>query len=258
MRTVVVILINIILVAAAILTSLYSMDHYADGGCDGGLCGLGLLFHALPLALVWLLLIIAFNLSLRKKGAALVLIALALVINTLVYSQNHGYALQELDLEPQVLFFIAAVCLALFFREFDFNKTPERNSDPDGKKENKKTHPLLVSAILVWILSNLFFYFMYLFSSGRYQAENNMLSTLLGVCIWVVQFTLIYYTYKGRLWSLFILFAFVLYQCVMILVYNFKYETVFYDYVLVACDLYFLFVLALQYLRQKNTSPTEK
>jgi hypothetical protein len=253
MRKASVILFNLILIAAAVLTSLYSMDHYADGGCDGGLCGLGLLFHALPLALVWILEIIAFNLSLMKKRAAFVLLALALAINSLVYSQNNGYALQELDLEPEILYLLAAVCLALYFRDFNSEKNPEIQSTPGKKKEGWKLHPLFVSATLLWILSNLFSYFKYLFASGWNQVENNLLSTVLGLCIWALQITLVVYTFKGRLWALFLLFALVLYQTIMLLIYNFKYDVAFFDFILVACNFYLMLALVFQYLRIRTS-----
>jgi hypothetical protein len=252
MRSIAVVLLNLILVAAAILTSLYSMDHYADGGCDGGLCGLGLLFHALPLALVWVLEIIAFNLSLRKKSATFVLLALALVINTLVYSQNNGYALQELDLEPEILYFLAAVCLALYFRDFNSEKKAERHSEPEKNNAVKKSHPLMFSAALLWVLCSLFSYFRYVISAGWEQVQANVLSTILGLCIWTLQFTLVVYVFKGRLWALIILFALVLYQTITLLIYNFKYEVAFFDTVLVGCNLYLMLALFFQYKRIKT------
>lgn len=252
MRKAGVIFINLILIAAAILTSLYSMDHYADGGCDGGLCGLGLLFHALPLAIVWILEIIAFNLSLRKKSATFVLLALALAINTLVYSQNTGYALQELDLEPEILYFLAALCLALYFRDFNSEKKVEGHSEPEKNNALKKSHPLLLSAALLWVLCGLFSYFRYLISAGWEQMQANVLSTILGLGILTLQFTLLVYCFRGRLWALIVLFALVLYQTFMLLIYNFKYEIAFFDTILVACNLYLMLALALQYMRIKT------
>jgi hypothetical protein len=110
---------------AAIASTFYSMDHYSDGGCDGGTCAILLIAHALPLLIVWGLLYFAFLLAIAKRKGAFVFIGLGLILNTLVMLTDFGNT-DELYTEPIILYLIAFICLTLYFGGERLGIIPER------------------------------------------------------------------------------------------------------------------------------------
>lgn len=143
--------VNIVLIFLCLLTAKYSSDHYADGGCDGGLCGLAYLSHGLPLLTVWIIQIIAFNQSFQRRIIALVLTGIALVLNSLVYFQDYGYRHTELYLEPEIIYGLSAITLLIYF--FGASLGITRESDPSNKKT--AFEKVFSACLLLWLLYQL-------------------------------------------------------------------------------------------------------
>ena len=75
------ILFYVFLILLCFLSLWYSSSHYADGGCDGGVCALAFIFHGLPLLISWVFLISSANFCLSIKKIFFVLIVLSSVPN---------------------------------------------------------------------------------------------------------------------------------------------------------------------------------
>lgn len=117
----------LIMITSAVLSLGYSMNHYSDGGCDGGLCGLLLLFHAAPLALAWIFSLLAFALVKVSRMVSMALLALGGIVNAGLLVMDYGRHLEELDV-PVVILFAAQVYI--FFQwQSSSGKFEERNSN---------------------------------------------------------------------------------------------------------------------------------
>lgn len=114
-RSIVVIALNIVLVVLAFWTNSYGIDHFADGGCDGGTCSLLLFFYSVPLMLGWLFHIIAFNVSIAKKWGTFIFLILGLVLTTFLFTEGYGILLKELYLGPKLQYGVAALSILLYF-----------------------------------------------------------------------------------------------------------------------------------------------
>jgi len=257
MKTTLLILINLVILATAALTTLYSINHFSDGGCDGGLCGLAIIFHTLPLLFAWLLQMAAFNQSFHKNRSALIYQVLALVITTIVYNLNKSYTMSALDLEPEVLYLMAGISVAIYFRG-DFLVDSNTNKMPVPKEKTfPNAHPILDSAIVLWSFYHLFSFIKmigYLLSDEMSKPAQTLLTALVTITVYVV---LILFIYKNRIWALLLFFGLLLYQTAAVLFYNFRTMVETESIMLVIGNLYLLVALLLQF-RKSKTSGTDK
>jgi hypothetical protein len=74
---------------------IYTMGHHGDGGCDGGLCGILLFIHTVPLIVIWLLTMLMFNSWLLLKNSYWIWLALAGLLSPLMVGA--AYYQKELD-----------------------------------------------------------------------------------------------------------------------------------------------------------------
>lgn len=111
------------------------MNHFADGGCDGGTCTILFVVHTAPLLIVWFLFYVSFVQSLKKRKWTFPPLIIGLALNTLVIFEGFGNRQDELYNEPILLYFVAAICLILYFFGQPLKLIiPESNSD---KKQTK-------------------------------------------------------------------------------------------------------------------------
>lgn len=96
--------IAVIMIIAAVLSLYYSMQHYSDGGCDGGLCGLLLIFHAAPVLAAWIFTLLSFATLKTARIASMGLLAIAAIINAVVLFMDYGRHLEELKVPVFILF----------------------------------------------------------------------------------------------------------------------------------------------------------
>ena len=97
-----------VLLTVALLSLFISINHYADGGCDGGLCALAFVYHALPLLIAWVVLIIAYLLSTRYSIVAFILVLISFYITLQVANLDYGVQQTEMLLPIVVLFLVQA------------------------------------------------------------------------------------------------------------------------------------------------------
>jgi len=120
---------NISFIIATVLSLAYSFSHYGDGGCDGGLCGLGIIFQGLPLLMAWFFLIIALNFCLIKTKTFFLFFALSFFCNLLIFfifGNEHNRVL----LGPSTILLMVQCALLFYF----FILKGE-----DGKKDTTNT-----------------------------------------------------------------------------------------------------------------------
>jgi hypothetical protein len=241
MKTFITILINIALGIVAFLTINYSANHYEDGGCDGGLCGLTAIFHGLPLILVWILEIIAFNLSLKRKWETFIFLAISLVINTIVYNKHHGS--EKLSLEPEILYFFAIICLSIYVWT-DFMVMAGKDDKLFNEKiQIENIHPILYSAFIFWLLCHLL-------SCFKLSYIKTVSIELLFIILHTV---LLAFIYKKHLWAFYLFFALLIYRTSVILYFNTKHAVQFMSIALIISNLYLLLGIVFQYVRVKKT-----
>lgn len=105
---------NTVLVPLSLILTFQSMGHYSDGGCDGGLCGLYFIMHAIPLLITCLLTIIAVNKALGRKDSYFVFLILAIFANTIIILPDYGYQLRELKYPGYAVLGILIFSFALY------------------------------------------------------------------------------------------------------------------------------------------------
>lgn len=97
-------LINLFAIVLLILGLFYAMNHYSDGGCEGGLCGLYFIFHGIPYLLTSVFFLIAMNLCFARKKSFIILMVISVLINLFILFSDYGN-----DTKPQIpSFFILA------------------------------------------------------------------------------------------------------------------------------------------------------
>ena len=107
--------VNLILLLLCILSLLYSANHYADGGCDGGLCGIAVLIHGLPLLISWIFLIVSANFCISMKKIFFILLILSSIPNFWLLNEDYGYRLKELNNPSYVIMTIQFLLIVFFF-----------------------------------------------------------------------------------------------------------------------------------------------
>jgi predicted branched-subunit amino acid permease len=75
------------LIGAAVVA--HSVSLLED--CSGALCGMIVIFHTLPLAFSWLLMLIAFFVSFRKSVAFWLVMPISVVANLVIIKMVSGY-----------------------------------------------------------------------------------------------------------------------------------------------------------------------
>lgn len=199
----------------------------------------------MPLFFVWILEIIAFNLSLKRTWVALVLLAFALVINTVVYSRDYGYGSEELYLECEILYFFAAICLSTYILT-DFTVVVNKDDKLfDEKKEIENIHPVVYSAFTFWLTCSLFYCYKLI------RAEQSLWIEKMFVFIY---FLLLLGIYKKHSWAFYLLFALLIYRSSSIIYLNTKYSPQFASMVLLLGNLYLLIGIIFQYFTVKNNN----
>ena len=110
--------VNLILLLLCILSLLYSANHYADGGCDGGLCGIAVLIHGLPLLISWIFLIVSANFCISMKKIFFVLLILSSIPNFWILSLlnvDYGYSEKALYNPSYLILTIQGILIVFFF-----------------------------------------------------------------------------------------------------------------------------------------------
>ncbi len=143
--------INIALILIAYLSISYSWNNHPRGGSIPGLNGLIIFVHTLPLLIVWLLQIVAFNRALHKKWSSFIFLAIGVAINLwvsleVVVSEN----IKNLELESDILFGLALLTfIAYFFNDqIGIRKYLEQNEVSTTK--TPFSQKLFTSAFIIW------------------------------------------------------------------------------------------------------------
>ena len=95
---------NLLLILICLALNFYSMGHFSDGGCDGGLCALALIMYTLPMLGIWFLLLIAINLTISGKLAGLIVLIIPIIANTFFLFMDFGRGLDELYLQVYIIY----------------------------------------------------------------------------------------------------------------------------------------------------------
>ncbi|WP_439879601.1 hypothetical protein ACSX1A_10460 [Pontibacter sp. MBLB2868] len=140
---------TLLLIPFAAVITFWSMGHYADGGCDGGLCALYLFTHGAPLAIAWGLTIIAVNKALGRKGSYPIYAMLAFFVNLIILLPDYGYRMEELKYPAYVILGFLVLSFVLYSNAdastaTDEAEGPETKSvDPPiiGWKERDEDEP---------------------------------------------------------------------------------------------------------------------
>lgn len=119
--------IALIMIIAATVSLYYSMDHYSDGGCDGGLCGLLLIVHAAPLLAAWIFTLLSFAIVTIARIASIGLLVIGALINAALLFMDYGYHLEELKVPVFVLF----VAQAYVFFQWQVGSAKRSESDSE-------------------------------------------------------------------------------------------------------------------------------
>lgn len=109
---------NILLVALFVISFFYSMNHFADGGCDGGTCGILLFFYSIPLLFAWLFAIISVNKSAKRKWSSFVFLVLS--IGLTLWLVLTDFDISELKTPGYLLFLIHVFSIVIYFRKTPF------------------------------------------------------------------------------------------------------------------------------------------
>ena len=121
-------LIALIMIVAAIVSLYFSMNHYSDGGCDGGLCGLLLLVHAAPLLVAWIFTLLSFATLKIARIASMGLLVIGGLINAVLLFMDYGNHLEELKVPVFILF----VAQAYVF--FQWQSSAPKHQESDSEK----------------------------------------------------------------------------------------------------------------------------
>lgn len=121
-------LLNILAVAIAVITMGYSISHYADGGCDGGLCGLAILFHGVPMLIAWLFLIAGMNLVMKQKALGVLCIGISFLFNLIVFYFFGNARSASAIVTPSAFMIVIQATLVFYF--FTKQRKGEQE-DPD-------------------------------------------------------------------------------------------------------------------------------
>lgn len=250
---------NLVLIILTFLTTRYSTSHYSDGGCDGGLCAFLVFGHALPLMTAWVLGIIAFNLSVKRKWSAFIFITIAFTINTAVFIRDPGYLLQELFLEPEIIYLFLTLCIFLFFWGEVLGIMKKSVAELDNGIQPKKSQPIIYSAIIFWVLSKLFSYFFLLrhIRSDYYSNSDPVGSIFIELLTIITIVILFHYILKNKFWilclSLILLFVNTGNLIYFTVRYNIQLDLVF----IILSNLYLIIAIVSQYLKtNKSCSPS--
>lgn len=120
---------NAFLIPLALILTLLSTRHYSDRGCDGGLCGLYLITHALPLLVAWLFTVIAVNKALGRKVTYFVFFGLAFFANLIILLPDYGYGMEELKYPGYAVLVVLMFSLALYFYTDNMAGTSEDETE---------------------------------------------------------------------------------------------------------------------------------
>jgi hypothetical protein len=123
-------LLNLFTLALLTWGLFFAMNHYSDGGCDGGLCGLLIFFHGIPYLFASLFFLLALNMCLRKKKGFLVVLVISFLIKLIVLLSDYGY--QSRPKVPSFFMFVGQVILvAIYLAQ---KKSPGQSQPGDSNK----------------------------------------------------------------------------------------------------------------------------
>lgn len=124
-------ILNTVLLLLAFFTFFYSMEHFADNGCDGGTCAVLIIMYSLPLMLCWAFTGLAFNKGLSGKWAFAAFLVVAIILNLFLIIPDYGYRLDELNLAPILLFAIHGLIVIIFIISYNIRKKAKREKPED-------------------------------------------------------------------------------------------------------------------------------
>jgi|GEM_PF-4065002 len=113
LRSLPILLLNLVLIAIALLLTYNIITHYDDGGCDGGACAILFFIHTLPMLLTWVLLIAGLNFALHGKMVSFLFVVPAIAINTAIYWLL--WDVMEMLWYNNVLYVLAGACIGTYF-----------------------------------------------------------------------------------------------------------------------------------------------
>ena len=108
-------IITIIYVILFVLSFFYSMNHFTNGGCDGGTCGILLFFYSIPLIFAWLFSIISLNLGFHGKWTSVIFLILSIGITSWLVFMD--FDISELKIPGYILYASQLLSLGVFIKK---------------------------------------------------------------------------------------------------------------------------------------------
>lgn len=122
----------VILILLAIITLVYSLNHYADGGCDGGLCALLIFVQGVPLLISWLFTIVAYLLYYKNKLIYILFLILAIVPVAVMLTMDYGSRMDSL--ENVIYVPLLVQCYLLYLMLTTFTKEESEDAGEGGNE----------------------------------------------------------------------------------------------------------------------------
>ncbi|MBX3162890.1 MAG: hypothetical protein KF900_00260 [Bacteroidetes bacterium] len=108
----------LVLVAIMAASLYYSLIHYSDGGCDGGLCALGIIFHGVPLFFSWIFTFLAFGFYAKKRLLPVVFLIISIFIAAYLLTLEYGYRGGKLKNPVYIIFVVQGILLLLLRQKY--------------------------------------------------------------------------------------------------------------------------------------------
>ncbi len=105
---------SILIACGAFFSFMYSVNHYGDGGCDGGLCAFYLFSNGIPLLLAWLFFLLAGNAGLKLSSRYFIYLTVSFFLNLIIVMADYSYYHEELKYPGYFLLFLQTGSLILY------------------------------------------------------------------------------------------------------------------------------------------------
>jgi len=247
--------INILIVLIAIITINYSTGNHSNGGCDGGLCVLMYIVHTLPMLIVWITQIIAFNLAFKKKVTSLIILAIGLSINTLIYLHGFDYSYEELYLESEILFAISTFCVLTYYINKYKNPITDTKQFKAFLKPTKHTlsKQVLTSSVIIYfanaIYNMLYFIRIIPILTDPSSIPSEIIETLTFYFVIVVA---LYFVYKQKTIAFYVTALILMHQLYFLLYFVITYEISIKISISIATCFFMIIGLTLEYLEVRK------